>query len=145
MAAGKYTSGAPLPAEFAAPAPTSLDDTVVKVDTEEFSRQEEQREIVERAWREQEEYVRGVAELKENGAKVDVWDPWVSAREAQAEYGIRLVKKPARGSYDAIVLAVGHREFAAMRPADIRRLAKRKNVLYDIKYLFERGQADGRL
>ena len=46
---------------------------------------------------------------------------------------------------DAIVLAVGHREFVAMRPADIRRLAKRKHVLYDIKYLFERGQADGRL
>jgi UDP-N-acetyl-D-galactosamine dehydrogenase len=86
-----------------------------------------------------------VAELKENGAKVDVWDPWVSSREAAAEYGIRLVKKPAKASYDAIVLAVGHREFVAMRFADIRRLAKRKHVLYDIKYLFERGQADGRL
>jgi UDP-N-acetyl-D-galactosamine dehydrogenase len=76
---------------------------------------------------------------------VDVWDPWVSSREAAAEYGIRLVKKPAKASYDAIVLAVGHREFVAMRFADIRRLAKRKHILYDIKYLFERGQADGRL
>ena len=45
----------------------------------------------------------------------------------------------------AIVLAVGHREFAAMRPAEIRRYAKRKHVVYDIKYLFDRGQADGRL
>ena len=44
----------------------------------------------------------------------------------------------ARRRYDAIVLAVGHREFVAMRPADIRRLAKRKHVIYDIKYLFER-------
>ena len=86
-----------------------------------------------------------VAELAEYGAQVDVWDPWVSAKEAEHEYGIRLVKRPARGRYDAIVLAVGHREFAAMRPAEIRRLAKRKHVLYDVKYLFERGAGRRRL
>ncbi len=86
-----------------------------------------------------------VAELEANGAKVDVWDPWVSAKEARAEYGIPLVKRPSRGRYDAIVLAVGHREFLAMTPAEIRRLAKRKHVVYDIKYLFGREQADGRL
>jgi UDP-N-acetyl-D-galactosamine dehydrogenase len=69
----------------------------------------------------------------------------VSASEAEREYGIRLVKRPARGRYDAIVLAVPHREFASMRPAEVRRFARRKHVVYDIKYLFERGQADGRL
>jgi UDP-N-acetyl-D-galactosamine dehydrogenase len=86
-----------------------------------------------------------VAELARHGARVDVWDPWVSAKEAEEEYGIRLVKRPSRGCYDAIVLAVGHREFTAMRPAEIRRFAKGKHVVYDVKYLFERGQADGRL
>ena len=86
-----------------------------------------------------------VAELREKGAKVDVWDPWVSARDAEAEYGIRLVKRPARGRYDAIVLAVGHRQFLAMTPAEVRRLAKRRHVLYDVKYFFGRGETDGRL
>ncbi len=86
-----------------------------------------------------------VAELKANGAKVDVWDPWVSAAEARAEYGIKLVRKPARGAYDAIILAVGHRQFQSMTPAEIRRLARRKHVIYDIKYLLDRGQSDGRL
>jgi UDP-N-acetyl-D-galactosamine dehydrogenase len=86
-----------------------------------------------------------VAELEAHGAKVDVWDPWVDPREAADEYGLRLVKRPSRGRYDAIVLAVGHREFLAMRPAGIRRLAKRKHVIYDIKYLLNRDQADGRL
>jgi UDP-N-acetyl-D-galactosamine dehydrogenase len=86
-----------------------------------------------------------VAELEQNGARVDVWDPWVSAREAEREYGIKLVKRPSRGRYDAIVIAVGHREFAAMRPAEVRRFAKRKHVVYDIKYLFDSEQADGRL
>ncbi len=86
-----------------------------------------------------------VFELKEKGASVDVWDPWVSARDAEAEYGIKLVKRPARGRYDAIILAVGHREFLKMKPADIRRLAKRRHVIYDVKYLLDRGQSDGRL
>jgi UDP-N-acetyl-D-galactosamine dehydrogenase len=86
-----------------------------------------------------------VAELARHGARVDVWDPWVSAKEAEEEYGIRLVKRPSRGCYDAIVLAVGHREFTAMRPAEVRRFAKGRHVVYDVKYLFERGQADGRL
>jgi len=86
-----------------------------------------------------------VAELREKGAKVDVWDPWVSARDAEAEYGIRLVKRPARARYDAVILAVGHRQFLSMKPAEIRRLAKRRHVLYDIKYFFGRGESDGRL
>jgi UDP-N-acetyl-D-galactosamine dehydrogenase len=86
-----------------------------------------------------------VAELAAFGARVDVWDPWVSAKEAEREYGIKLVKRPSSGRYDAIVLAVGHREFAAMRPAEIRRFAKRKHVVYDIKYLFGRAESDGRL
>jgi len=86
-----------------------------------------------------------VSELKEKGARVEVWDPWVSAAEAESEYGIALVKRPARGRYDAIVLAVGHREFRAMKPADIRRLAKRRHVVYDVKYLLDAGQSDGRL
>jgi UDP-N-acetyl-D-galactosamine dehydrogenase len=86
-----------------------------------------------------------VAELRARGAKVDVWDPWVSAKEAEAEYGIKVVKRPSRARYDAVVLAVGHREFASMRPSEIRRLAKRRHVVYDVKYLFDRDQSDGRL
>jgi UDP-N-acetyl-D-galactosamine dehydrogenase len=86
-----------------------------------------------------------VAELAAYGARVDVWDPWVSAKEAEREYGIKLVRRPSAGRYDAIVLAVGHREFVAMRPAEIRRFAKRKHVVYDIKYLFGRAESDGRL
>ena len=86
-----------------------------------------------------------VSELQKYGATVDVWDPWVSAKEARHEYGIRLVAKPQRGSYDAIVIAVAHREFQAMKPADLRRLARRKHVLYDIKHVFRRQDTDGRL
>ena len=86
-----------------------------------------------------------VRELQNYGARVDVWDPWASAREAKHEYGIKLLSKPTKGRYDAVVLAVGHREFKAMKPAEIRRLAKRTHVLYDIKYVLKRKHTDGRL
>ena len=86
-----------------------------------------------------------VSELQKYGATVDVWDPWVSSKEAQHEYGIKLVKTPARNRYDGVIVAVGHREFQAMKPAHLRRLAKRNHVLYDIKYVFSRNETDGRL
>ena len=47
--------------------------------------------------------------------------------------------------YDAVVVAVAHREFKAMGVAAIRRLAERHHVLYDIKHVFTRADVDGRL
>ncbi len=86
-----------------------------------------------------------VSELGKYGAEVDVWDPWVDAKAAKHEYGLRLIAKPARGAYDAIVIAVGHREFQAQKAADLKRLAKRNHVIYDIKYVLKRAETDGRL
>ena len=49
-----------------------------------------------------------VRELEKYGAKVDVYDPWVDADEAEHEYGLAPVKKPSTGIYDAIVIGVAH-------------------------------------
>ncbi|MEQ1579275.1 MAG: Vi polysaccharide biosynthesis UDP-N-acetylglucosamine C-6 dehydrogenase TviB [Steroidobacteraceae bacterium] len=86
-----------------------------------------------------------IEELSKFGAKVDVYDPWVDADEAEHEYGIRPVKRPQAGKYDAIVMAVGHQQFRDMGLPAVRRLAKREHVLYDIKYLFAANEVDGRL
>ena len=86
-----------------------------------------------------------IKELKKYGAKVDVYDPWVDAKEAVHEYGIKPIRKLAKGAYDAVVLAVAHKEFREMGADAIRTLAKKPHVLYDIKYLFERDEVDGRL
>src|SRR5258706_4167786 len=92
-AAEKSKSGAAVPAELAAPDP----DATVRIDAEEYARldaearaiaekrdeerlalehsaqadrdAQAERETVERAWREQEEYARGVAELKKKIAR----------------------------------------------------------------------------
>jgi len=86
-----------------------------------------------------------VAELSSYGSAVDVHDPWVNREEAAAEYGIELVAEPAAGAYDAILIAVGHRQFVALGAEGIRRFGKPKSLVYDIKYVLPQGAADDRL
>jgi len=86
-----------------------------------------------------------VNELREYNVEVDVYDPWVDIAEAQHEYGITPVDTPRPGQYDAIVLAVAHRQFAEMGPAAIRALGKSQHVLYDLKYILPADQSDLRL
>jgi UDP-N-acetyl-D-galactosamine dehydrogenase len=86
-----------------------------------------------------------IKELTKYGAKVDVYDPWVDSSEAQHEYGIKPVRKPSKGAYDAIVLAVAHKEFRDIGVDAIRSFGKKPHVLYDIKYVYEAEEVDGRL
>ena len=86
-----------------------------------------------------------VRELGKYGARVDVYDPWADAEEAQHEYGLKPVRRLKPGTYDAIVVGVAHDQFRQMGIAKIRELGKRNHVLYDIKYVFPAGEVDGRL
>ena len=86
-----------------------------------------------------------VKELKEYGIQVDVYDPWVDAKEAEHEYGITPVAQPEKDAYDAMVLAVSHNEFKEMGAASIRKLGKADHVLYDLKYLLTAEESDLRL
>jgi UDP-N-acetyl-D-galactosamine dehydrogenase len=76
---------------------------------------------------------------------VDVYDPLADQAEAYREYGITLVSEPNNSNYDAIVLAVAHDEFKQMTLSQIKAFGKDIHVIYDIKYLFEAYQVDGRL
>ena len=86
-----------------------------------------------------------VAELQDYNCKVDVFDPWVSAAEALHEYGITPVDQPAKATYDAIIVAVAHRQFREMGSDAIRAFGKPGHVLYDMKYLFPVQASDLRL
>ena len=83
--------------------------------------------------------------LNDYHTQVDVYDPWVSTEEAQFEYGITPIKEPSTGDYDAIILAVAHKEFIAMGAETIRALGKTNSVLYDVKSLLPKHLVDGRL
>jgi len=86
-----------------------------------------------------------VTELGDYNCDVDVYDPWVSAEEAQHEYGITTIAKPEPDNYDAIVIAVAHSEFKSLGVKGIRALGKTDCVVYDLKYVLEQKDADLRL
>ena len=86
-----------------------------------------------------------VEELREFGCKVDVTDCWADNAEAEHEYRISLVDEPASGAYDAVILAVPHKEYAAMAASDLRGYLNERGVLYDLKGVLHLGEADLRL
>jgi UDP-N-acetyl-D-galactosamine dehydrogenase len=86
-----------------------------------------------------------VAELKEYNCQVDVYDPWISAEEAEHEYGITPIAKLPTDAYDGIIVAVAHHQFKAMGESAIRALGKKAHVLYDLKYILPADASDLRL
>jgi UDP-N-acetyl-D-glucosamine/UDP-N-acetyl-D-galactosamine dehydrogenase len=83
-----------------------------------------------------------VKELISWGANVVVADPWANAEEVCHEYGIRLGTIDTANQVDALVVAVGHNEFRAMSPQDLKTLCRTNQpVLADIKALYNRQAA----
>jgi UDP-N-acetyl-D-galactosamine dehydrogenase len=86
-----------------------------------------------------------VRELQKFHAQVDVYDPWANPEEARHEYGLIPITSLQPGVYDAVVLAVAHRQFRDMGAAQIRLLGKTGHVLFDVKSLLPVDQVDDRL
>jgi UDP-N-acetyl-D-glucosamine/UDP-N-acetyl-D-galactosamine dehydrogenase len=87
-----------------------------------------------------------IEEMRSFNTHVDVYDPWVSSEEASHEYGLQML--PAinnREPYDAIIVAVGHSEFASMGVEKLRAICAPNAVIYDIKSIFDKSATDGRL
>ena len=86
-----------------------------------------------------------VRELRKQGARVEVYDPWANAAECRHEYGLNPVRALKPNRYDAAVVAVAHRQFRELGARGVRRLCRRRHVLYDIKHVFPAAAVDGRL
>lgn len=86
-----------------------------------------------------------VDEFRSYHANVDVHDPWVSADEARREYGIELARELVPGRYDAVILAVAHRQFVELGGERIRALGKPGSIVFDVKQALPRELVDDRL
>ena len=86
-----------------------------------------------------------IDELKTYHAQVDVHDPWVDADQARAEHGLELLTQtPQAQTYDAVILAVPHREFLAA-DVDLRGYGTPDSILFDVKSALPVDTADLRL
>jgi UDP-N-acetyl-D-galactosamine dehydrogenase len=73
-----------------------------------------------------------INEFKSYGVAVDVIDPRASSEELKHEYGFELVAELGTG-YDAIVVAVNHKEYKNFTEADFKKLGSDKAIIVDLK------------
>lgn len=85
-----------------------------------------------------------VRELTEFGCAVSVHDPRASAAEARAEHNLDLVDwADLPGDADALVIAVPHRDYAALSPQDLAARLKPGGLVVDVKALHDRAAFEG--
>lgn len=81
--------------------------------------------------------------LKEYETNLTVYDPWVDCDEVKQEYGWDCVNElPKVCEFDAVVLAVAHKEFESL---DLSAICKDTKVIYDVKGVLPRELVDARL
>ena len=80
--------------------------------------------------------------LIEYSNNITVFDPWADAEHVEKEYHVSIVNKLPEDHYDAVILAVAHKEFLDI---DIPSLLKPNGLVYDVKGILPRNIIDGRL
>ena len=80
-----------------------------------------------------------IEELKDFGINVDAYDPWVDPKEEREWYTHGIISNPLEGSkkYDAIVVAVGHKQFKAYTSENYSQLSNNREVIMDIKNIVQ--------
>ena len=73
-----------------------------------------------------------VNELVDFGIKVDIIDPGASVHEVKEEYGIDLKDRPD-GKYDAVILAVSHKEYLNLDESYFAPLLNKDGIVVDVK------------
>ena len=82
-------------------------------------------------------------ELCEFGVNVHIYDPWVCKDELEEEYGIEMLTTiDTEQVYEAIILAVSHREFDSF---DFKKYQEKGTIIFDTKATIDRRYVDGRL
>ena len=80
-----------------------------------------------------------VRELQSWGAEVVVTDAWADPAEVQHEYDISLRVIDKSHPVDALIVAVGHNEYRALSPEQLKALTRGNSpVLADVKSLYDR-------
>jgi UDP-N-acetyl-D-galactosamine dehydrogenase len=81
-------------------------------------------------------------ELLQYGMKVEVYDPHADHHEVSEEYNINLIGEVG-SEYDAVILAVSHKEFLNI---NYKKIIKNSNsVIFDTKSFLDRNLVDARL
>lgn len=73
-----------------------------------------------------------IRELEDYSINIDVIDPHASATDVKHEYDIELKREP-EGKYDAIIVAVGHKEYRNLPHESLFKLTTTPGLFFDLK------------
>jgi UDP-N-acetyl-D-galactosamine dehydrogenase len=81
-----------------------------------------------------------IHELRDFGANVDVYDPWVNPNEEKKNYIHGIINNPLynKKKYDAIIVAVAHKQFKEYTAKTFEQLSNKKNVIIDVKNIIDK-------
>ena len=82
--------------------------------------------------------------LKEFSSNINVYDPWADPNLVYKEFGIKIISSGIGElqSFDAVILAVGHKQFKNLQLND---LINKNGLVYDVKGFLPKEQVDSRL
>ena len=83
--------------------------------------------------------------LQSEGAKVDAYDPIVSEADSAIPDHVTLIETVPQSTYDAIVLAVAHRNFFKLGTDQIREFGTENCIVFDVKHILPRNMVTARL
>ncbi len=85
-----------------------------------------------------------IREFETYKVNIDLFDPWANKEEVKQEYDLDLIVNASslKTNYDAIVLAVSHKEFLSL---DLEKLISATGVIFDVKSLYPKCNTDSRL
>lgn len=75
-----------------------------------------------------------IRELDSFSVNVDVVDPWADPAEVKHEYDVELISEAKKGAYDAVIVAVNHRQYDNLTEDDFKAFMNDEHgVLVDLK------------
>ena len=79
------------------------------------------------------------------GANVSIYDPIADKQEVKRSYNINMIKKLKKNHFDAVILAVAHKEFKKLTRKKIINICKKNFVIYDVKSFLDERIVDEKL
>ena len=83
-----------------------------------------------------------VKTLQSYNTNVTIYDPWASPEIVRREYGVDVTNQLPSEKYDAVILAVAHKDFEKL---SVRDLTTDKGVVYDVKGFLKSNECDAKL
>lgn len=83
-----------------------------------------------------------VKTLQTYNTNVTIYDPWANPEIVRREYGVVVTNQLPSEKYDAVILAVAHKDFEKL---SVRDLTTDKGVVYDVKGFLKSEECDAKL